>query len=484
MCHRVTEETVACGENQSLLSMGLMRLVNKKEVLIVGGNKQLVIFSWEEGKLVEFYREDMRNVVEICICDNWFVAKYRRKRAKLFRILPEDQEIEIDGSWDLKIKPYVSNYRTLLLQRFRKNQLIIADSSHKTKGVNMQLELFDVKKKRTVTLEDIDVEGKNKITGVLYTPKFQKLAIFDEDRFLKVFEFDMNGGLEDQTGAKMTTRRNFKSTGSICRVLMNKLHNYFIIGTTTGEIYFYRAETLEEEKDSLLDSKRNIVDITLSDIRGRTMVYILHRETKDFKKYMLEPVIGNLLMDRYNLLNPVYTAGKPANPRRKKHAPNQRGAERGNQDNTATDSVGLTSDTKRQIKSEMDRIEDLDDKILEYRRKNPTDKDVRHLEQDCVELEKEIEEIKLKEKERIELFKEERQQWVEKIEGLKKIKEEIENSQPQNNPRIKTKLREQKKRILKLIKKGRKAEGIPAKIKKMKKIQQIIDEILIEDPKD
>lgn len=287
-----------------------MRLTNKKEVLVVGGNKQLLIFSWEEGKLVEFYREDMRNVVEICVCDNWFVAKYKRRKAKLFRILPEDKEIELDGSWDLQIRPYMSIYRTLALQRFRKNQLIIADSSHKSKGINLQLELFDVKKKKSVVLEDVEVEGKNKITAIQYSPKYAKLAVFDEDRFFKVFEFDIETTELNRTGAIMRIRRNFKSTGAICRVIMNPLYNYFIITTSTGEIYFYKADSLEEEPGSKLQTHRNITDITMFDQRNRTMLYVLHRETKDFVKFLLEPVIGNLLLDRYCLLNPIYTAGE------------------------------------------------------------------------------------------------------------------------------------------------------------------------------
>lgn len=307
------------GENVSLLSMGLMRLQNKKEVLIVGGNAQMVIFNWEEGELVEFHREDYKNVVEIYVCDNWFAIKYKKKRAKLFRMLPEDQDIELDGSWSLGLRPFTSNYRTLMLGRFRKNQLLIADSSHKSKGVALQLEIFDVKRKETVALEDVAAEGKSKITGVLFTSKFRKLAIFDEDRFMKVFEFEAGADKPDETGAKLRIRKNFKSTGSICRALLNKLSSFFIIGTTSGEIFFYDAEKLEE--DTVLHSKRHIVDISVFDQRRRTMVYVLHRDTKDFVLFLLEPALGNLLLDRYSLLNPVYTAGGLT--RRKEHEEGQ-----------------------------------------------------------------------------------------------------------------------------------------------------------------
>lgn len=146
--------------------------------------------------------------------------------------------------------------------------------------------------------------------------------------------------------------------------------------------------------------------------------------------------------------------------------------------------MGLTSETKRSIKKEMDQIEDLREKIYEFRKKHPTDEDVRHLEVDCKNLEKEIEEVREREKERLSEFKKERQEWLDKIDLLKQQKKDIENTQPQNNPEIKRRLLDKKKKILRLIKKARKTDEVERKVKYMRKIKAIFNEILIDDPEE
>jgi hypothetical protein len=285
-----------------------MTLSNKNEVILVGGNKELMIFNWEEGEIVEFHREPYRNVIEIAVCDNWFAIKYKKKKAKLFRILPDDDCIEIDGSWDLKLKPFKGVYRTLELQRFRKNQLIILDSSFKTKGYGVQLELFDVKQKKTVTVENFEYKEKSVVTAIIYSPKLQTLTIFDESKFYKIYKFKPESKNYEKSGFLIETRRLFQCKGTIIRVIMNRLDDFYLIATSEGEIFIFDGRRLMVEET--LYANRTVVDVMICDKRRRTMIYAMHNDTKDFKKFVLHQVLGNLLMDRDGIIHPQLTVRK------------------------------------------------------------------------------------------------------------------------------------------------------------------------------
>jgi hypothetical protein len=284
-----------------------MKLENDKEVLLIGGNSHLVIYIWEEGKLVEFYNQSFTNVIEIKVCDNWFVIKYKKKKAHIFRLLTDDQEIEMGGDWPLKIQPFKNEYQTIDLARFRKNQLIIIDVSFKSNGFDLQMELFNTRTKSTDLVEDLNVDGRTPVCALIYTPKFRKLAVFDHEQFMKTYEFDKEVKDNKQTGIRKlaSTKTEFKDT--VTRVLINPLKNYFIIGTKAGELIFMKADSLKI--DPKLDTEFHIIDIMLCDIDRLTQVYVLMPSTKDFVKILLEPTIGNLLYDRYNVLNPIYDDG-------------------------------------------------------------------------------------------------------------------------------------------------------------------------------
>ena len=465
-----------------------MTLSNNLEILLVGGNKELVIYNWEEGELVQFHSEPYRNIIEIAVCDNWFVIKYKRKKAKLFRILPDDEDIELDLSWDLKLKPFKSEFRTLQINRFRKNQLIIFDASHKSAGYDIQLEVFDVKKKTSVILEDYKFDEKKKITAIAYSSRLKNLVIFDEAKYFKIFEFDMEGKVPEKSGMKLKSRRLFDCKGTLCRVIMNRLFDYYLVGTTAGEVFIINGKTLIRE--SKLNSHREVVDIMISDQRRNAFIYVMHSETKDFMRFMLHNILGNLILDRDGFLYPEYSRGIVLFICIQiiifRGAKNEEYAERSGQeyqDNPEEYKVVVIRDLKRKIREEIDIIEELKEKIQDYRRENATDEGVRELEQNRIDLEKVYGTLEVEENKRQQKYKEEKESWQNKINKLKMIKDEIENSQPQKNPEIKKKLKKKTKTILKLIKKGRNAEDIKTKKKKMKKIKDILDEILVRNPK-
>lgn len=287
--------------------MAQMRLENEKEILLIGGNSHLVIYTWENGKLTEFYNEPFTNVIEIKVCDNWFVIKYKKKKARLFRLLTDDKEVEMGGSWPLQIQPFKNKYRTIDISRFRKNQLIILDASFKSKGYDIQMELFNTRTKTTDLLEDLGLDGKLPVSALIYSSKFRKLAVFDHENFMKTYEFDKDTIANDQTGIKKKDCEKTSFKGVVTRILINKLKNYFVIGTDKGEILFMKADS--HKIDPELGPQCHIIDMMLCDIKRLTQMYVLMKGSKDFVRILLEPAIGNLLYDRYNVLNPIYDEG-------------------------------------------------------------------------------------------------------------------------------------------------------------------------------
>ena len=285
-----------------------MQTSNNREVVIVGGNSYLVIYIWEENELVEFHSEPYNNIIEILVSDDWFAIKYKKRKAKLFRIIPDSSEIDMGGSWDLKIRPFKSMYRTMQLHRFRKNQLLILDSSYKSKGVNLELEIFNTRTKETETVEELVTNGTGLITATCYSVKFRTLMIFDDLQNVKFYNFDKNCKDTTMTGVKFINQKKFQSQGAVCRVIVNKLHTYFLIGTITGQLIFFNVKTREQE--DILYSLHYVIDIMICDQREKTLVYIVHKETKDLSKFELGSVLGNLMMDRYGTLNPTYDRGK------------------------------------------------------------------------------------------------------------------------------------------------------------------------------
>jgi DNA-binding NarL/FixJ family response regulator len=100
------------------------------------------------------------------------------------------------------------------------------------------------------------------------------------------------------------------------------------------------------------------------------------------------------------------------------------------------------------------------------------------LESERLDLEEEIKLLVEKEKDKKRAFEADKKQWKQKIGDLKKIKKELDDAQPQNNPVVKKKLKEERLNLLKLIEKGRKSKDIEEKMEKILEIKKIIDTIL------
>lgn len=302
------------------MSLALMYLSNEREVVLVGGNSHLVIYSWEEiddkDVLVEHFRAPFVNVVDIVVCDTWFAIKYKRKRVKLFRVVVDAGEFEIREGFQLQLRPFKSRFRTLQIHRFRRRQLIIMDISFESDGRDVQLEIFDLQTKRSIALETLGLAGGAAISALAYTPLFRQLAVFDEEGQVRLFRFKKDGDQPNRTDVEPMDKVQLKNEGFVTRAVMNPAQKMLVLGTAKGEVLFYEVEQMKLH--TRLEGLEWVVDLMVCEQVRETILYTVQRGQRDMVKFVLEPVLGNFLMNRFEVKNPIYQRGGPSNPRRGK----------------------------------------------------------------------------------------------------------------------------------------------------------------------
>lgn len=303
---------VPCAANKSLMSLALMYLSNEREVVIVGGNSHLVVFGWEDRDgtdvLVENFSAPFVNVIDVVVCDSWFVIKYKRKRAKLFRVVVDADEFEIREGFELSLRPFKSRFRTLQVSRLRRGQLLIADVSFDSSGHDVQLEIFDLRAKRSVAIETLGLTGPP-ISALAYSAQFRRLAVFDEGGGVRLFAFDKDEPKRDRTGVQPLPEPRLENSGFVSRALLNASGKVLMLGTARGELLFYGAEDLKLR--GRLDDLGFVVDLGLCEQARETILYVVRQGSRDLVKLQMEPVLGNLLMDRLEAENPIYKRGGP-----------------------------------------------------------------------------------------------------------------------------------------------------------------------------
>ena len=288
-----------------------MHLSNGREVVLVGGSSELVIYEWDlsspELKLIEFCREPYTNVIEIAVRDNWFTIKYKKNKAKLFRIIVDANEFDIQETFDLKMKPFKSPYKTMEIFRLRKQQLMIVDSSYESDGKELQMEIFSVKEKRTLDVETLKLQGKSMVTAISYTPEYRKMLVFDEEKNMEVFEFKKDPLKSTKSEIKQIEFKKVDCEGYVSRIIMNKTNKIYIYATSKGEIVFIEADTLK--LNTQITGNQYIIHLMVCEQIRDTCLYIIEKDSKDMAKFVLEPVLGNLIMERYEDKNPIYYRG-------------------------------------------------------------------------------------------------------------------------------------------------------------------------------
>lgn len=298
------------GPNRSLMSLALMHLPNEKELVLAGGNSHLVVFTWQdvggEDSLVEHLSQPFTNVVDIAVCDTWFAIKFKRKRVKLFRVVVDADEFEIREGFKLRLRPFKSPHSTLALSRFRRRQLVVFDASFGSRGEDVDLELFDLKAKRSLALESLGLGG-SLVTALAHLSKLRKLLVFDAEARAHLFRFDEKVKAPDRSGLVPLGRVALAGEGFVTRALNTAAQKVLVLGTAAGEVLFFETEKLELRSQAAgLDF---VTDLMLCEQKHETVTYVLGRGSKDMAKVVLEPVLGNLVMDRFELQNPIYAKG-------------------------------------------------------------------------------------------------------------------------------------------------------------------------------
>jgi hypothetical protein len=293
-----------------------MHLSNDREIIIVGGTSELVIYAWDihnrdEPELLEYFKESLTNITEIAIVDNWFVVKYKKKKAMLFRIVADANEFEIRSKFKLKMNPYKSCFRTMEILRLRRQQLLIVDSSFESNGTNLQMEIFCIKDKRSLSLEDVDLKDEAEVTVITYSPECRKMFVFDKKKNLKIFKFEKE--FKDSTKSEIKTleSRKMNIEGFVTRVVLNRTKKIYLLGTSKGEILFYESDDMKlmTRFQKSFTGMNQINDIMITEYVRDTIIYAIEKKSKDMKKFIVEPILGNKLIEKHELTNPIYYRG-------------------------------------------------------------------------------------------------------------------------------------------------------------------------------
>jgi hypothetical protein len=219
----------------------------------------------------------------------------------------DSTEFEVRETFPLQMKPFKSEYHTMQILRLRKGQLLIVDSSFESKGKHLQMELFSVKQKRTIGLEELDLGGEEVVTSISYSPEYRKMVVCDQGENWKVFEFKKTFKDPMKSEIQRMESKKVDFEGYISRVIMNKTNRIFIMGTSKGDILFVEADTMKLNRR--IGGNQYITHLMACEQSRDTCLYIIEKQSRDMAKFILEPVLGNLIMERYEDKNPIYYRG-------------------------------------------------------------------------------------------------------------------------------------------------------------------------------
>lgn len=264
------------------------------EIILTGGNSHLVLYVWKNKQLVEFYNEPLRNVIELVVCKNWFALKYKKHHAKLYEVA-KDGEIKIEQSWMLKIKTYKGLYRTMLMTHFREDQLMIIDVSHVAGGDLFEIELFDMKEKKTISNTRQESEVRNTINNLVYSHKYAILFTVQANGHGKAYKIIPD---EKEAGKLKITffkKRILSYKDRPTYFIANKSGTHFIATTNEGSVFIGEANTLDFELK--LTGFGFFNDICMYQQNNNVYMYTTDFKTKAFGKVSIEQALGYMLME-------------------------------------------------------------------------------------------------------------------------------------------------------------------------------------------
>jgi hypothetical protein len=284
-----------------------MMLPGGEELVITGGNSHLVIYKWENKKLHEFYKEPLRNVIEIVIVETWFCIKFKKHYAQLYKVSTEEN-LMIENNWRLKMKTYKGKYRSMIMTKFRENMLMIIDISFVSDGELFEIELFDTKEKKTISNTRPEMEDRRKITNLAYSKKYAILYAIQENSHARGFKIVPDKENENKLIVSFMKKRILPYNDKPTHFLPNSSGSHFIVTTVKGSIFIGEADTLDFQLK--LTGFGKFIDVCMYKQNRNVFMYTLDYDTKQFGKVSIEQGLGDILTDRDFLTKEKIKEGK------------------------------------------------------------------------------------------------------------------------------------------------------------------------------
>lgn len=305
-----------------------MAMPDGSEVILTGGKSHLVLYHWDEKQLVELYHEKLHNVVELVVWKQWFVAKYKKHNAKLFKMGPENT-LGVEGSWPLRMKTFKGQYNTLQLHQFRDNLLLVLDLSHVEEGRALELELFDIEKRESIAQQRYSPPEENELSCLAYSPKFAVLFVIDVHHQGKGYKILQDKEDEKKLVVKFFKKKLISYKDRITCFVNSVGSSHFVAVTDKGNLYISESNNLEFEIKMV--GQGHFTDLCLYKEQGNVYGYAPDHESKRYGKISFETRLGNLLMNREFLERKKFEQGGLT--RRKAAQADERNVPRGNPGN-------------------------------------------------------------------------------------------------------------------------------------------------------
>jgi alpha-mannosidase len=204
-------------------------------------------------------------------------------------------DIGIEGSWALKMKTYKGKYRTMVMTHFRKKFLMIADVSHITDGDTFEVELFDIKQKKTVFNIRPEVEERSTIINLVYSHKYAILFSVHASNQGKAFKITPDENDENKLNVTFLKKRILSYKCQPTYFITNKSGSHFIATTNKGNVFIGEAHTLDFELK--LTGFGYFTDICMYTHNNNVYMYTTDLRTKAFGKVSIEEGLGNMLTE-------------------------------------------------------------------------------------------------------------------------------------------------------------------------------------------
>lgn len=273
-----------------------MSLPGNIDLIITGGNSHMVLYKWENKKLVEIKSEKYKNVIDIAVYKTWFGIRYKKANSQLYKVNTEDGD-KIEGPYPLEMQVSKNNYQSLCIFQFRENQLMIANGREALHdGSKLFVEMFNMETRKTTNLQEYELDGHQRVNAIVYSTKYALLIAATHDNVFYSFKILPDSNNDDKFEISFFEKKFVYLKGEITRMVKSSDDRHIIACNSRGNIIISEVSQLNFEIK--LKSKGHLTDIVLFTRGGNAFMYAPDFNKKSFVKLSFEEGLGKLLMDR------------------------------------------------------------------------------------------------------------------------------------------------------------------------------------------